>query len=395
MHRTTQGAPAGQAATAAAGGLAAPGLDQREVNRKFVEEEVTGEGWCMPGTVHVGGYVAQLARSGGAFDPEGGRFCDWKWAQDLVTLVDRIGEGCGRRWYLVTLTTVRKEFHDDPEAAWSVANERVRKALGAAGRIWVCTMELQERTGAGFCHYHSLVCVEEPGSSEASVKRQILSRWRFRPVDRTTGELLRPITLGWVDVQHVRTRKAAAIYVSKYVTKRWSAVAPWMLRRRERFRKFRRSTAALDVLVQLQLHDRRQGSRRPPSGRRFVQRTLAQRMASSGSELRVFRIVDRWGRREFVRTLPIHRDRLRHFCRTGGLGIVRLGQWRKMIFSVSPALLGRKSWAAERERQRQWLHERREYLEELWWRHQSGPERATDERAHTEDRWPTAHPAGC
>lgn len=325
-HREGPGAPAERG----------PGLSTRgEITGRVVGEH---EGHPLAGRTHEGALVAKLQRSGGAFDPEGPRSIDVTRADDLVAVVRALPG----RWVFITLTVDRRLF-TGPEAAYQRCNEYVRKAVGGAcpKGVFFSALEVQTKTGDGWPHWHVLAwCPDD--RPVAVVKAAVLKGWRTRTetIDQETGEVTRssePIGVpAACDVQEVRDAVGAGKYIAKYMMKAWKAVPPWMLESRRRFRKVRLSTHTYDILEGLHRHDRHRGARKTRTGTGRRTRTLLQRMAASGSSLTVFRVADRYGRREFVRSLPVPRDRVEAACETGRLRPLILGPWRRMVFEVSP-----------------------------------------------------------
>lgn len=324
--------------------------------------------------------VVKLRRSAGSFDPEGGRAVDSWRADDLAAMVQALGG----RWLFVTLTVNRALFVG-PEACYQRCNEYVRKVLAAMSPrgVFVSAFEVQTKTGDGWPHWHGLLWCPDARSLEA-VKAAGVRAWRTRTesTDPETGEVTRSSELiGWVDVQAARDRKAVGIYVSKYLTKPWRVLPPWMLDSPTRFRKLRFSGRSYDVLERLYRHERQRGGRRLARPARIGRgRTLLQRMASSGSAAQVFR-VERWGKLVYAGTIPVARDRWAAAVDEGRMRPVRLGAFKSMIVEVSPAFVdlvrGRENvkWRADARR---FEAERAEEIRSAWRRRHEVPDDLAD-----------------
>lgn len=322
--------------TDAAAWAARSRLDQERDNRKrTVKGEYVGSGWDG---VQVGSYVGRVTRGGGSFDPLGVRKVDVERAGDVVGLVRALAG----RWLLLTFTIDRKLFVG-PEAAYQRANEYVRKAVAEAcpKGIWLAALELQGKTGAGWPHWHVLAwCPDSRPVDE--VKRAALKAWRTRTaeVDPATGEVLSwsSESIGFVDVEEVESVNGAAVYVGKYITKQWPAVAPWMLHSTCRFRKVRWSSRSYAVLEKLGRHEVHRGGRKPRVERehRPRVRTLLDRMASSGASLLVFQI-GHYGKLSFVASVPMCAEQVQE-----RLKVVRDGPLRRRWFDVPRAVLDRR-----------------------------------------------------
>ena len=240
--------------------------------------------------------AAKPYRSGGPHDPRGTRGVDVTRADALVAGIDaRPG-----RWCIITLTVDRSQFIN-PEACYQACQDRVREVvrrlLPDRRRLWVSALEIQEKTGEGWPHWHLLVWME--GDTRAAGKGSVLQAeveraWSIKAeiVDQDTGEVTRgPLTrIGFVSIEDVRSREGAVRYCMKYLLKPWSAMPFWIGDSHRQFRKLRISPAMFDHLQALGLYERRRGSRRVPSGRRRARaRRLFERMADSGSKTLLFR----------------------------------------------------------------------------------------------------------
>jgi hypothetical protein len=307
------------------------------------------------------------SRSGGALDPLGKRAVDFWRADDLVGCVEAL-QG---RWLFLTLTINRAAW-TCPEAAYQRCNERVRRVLSGLGPhgIWFAAVEMQEKTGDGWPHWHGLVWVPDSRSIE-EVKAEALSLWRVvtEHVDTDTGEVQRSIeSIGFIDVQECRDSKGAAKYVAKYIVKPWNAVPEWLLVSRRRLRCVRFSSRAYDVLEKLGRHVRHRGSRKPRTGRGRPARTVLQRMGRSGSMLNGFRRVA--GSWKYAGTVPVPISAVWEICEGFGGRVVRGGVWGKVRAVVAPGDFERLRTAAASDafadRRSEWVKERMFLVRSAW-----------------------------
>jgi hypothetical protein len=226
------------------------------------------------------------------------------------------------------------------------AQERVSKVLSALGLVWMSTIEVQGGSGDGWIHWHALVMVD-PTSKLSDLRRIVWSKWKIREqyadavVDQETGEELqaarfRAESLGRVDVQWARTHGGAARYAAKYMVKPWPAVPPWMLDDTRRFRKFRFSSGAYDVLEKLHLHDRQRGSRRIHKATPHLRRArpLRERMARSCMNTLVFG--DRDGAKVFLGRLRVG---IIDTATVPGVAPIHLGKVSRVRVSAEPSSL--------------------------------------------------------
>lgn len=317
----------GRAARREAAGGPTP-LDQRRDNRL---------GWVGLGNCE-GKYVVGPDRSGGAFDPEGGRAVDVHRADDIVAACQAIGG----RWFFVTLTIDRSQFVG-PEAAYQRCADRVRKTMAHLGAVWVACIEPQTLTGDGWMHWHVLVRV--PGSLDLDeALKRVRSAWSIREkydesIDVETGEIterFKRVPIGMVHVEVAGSVTGTATYVAKYVMKAWPAVPGWMLDSTSRFRKVRISGEFYNVLERLHRHDRARGSRR--DHRRMPVRrvrTLRQRMAMSCARLLVFE--KRGDLMTFKQRVAVPIERVTDVCGQASIAAVKLGNWGSVRFEVDQA----------------------------------------------------------
>ena len=256
-----------------------------------------------------GEFAAIPTRGGGAFDPSGVRSSDLTRADDVVEIVN----GHAGRWLMITLTVDRSEWLS-PEAAYQRCNERVREVARkvAVSRVYVTAFELQGKTGGGWPHWHLVVWAPDERAIE-EIERTVRKAWRIfderHEIDEATGELLSTVrtsqAIGIVDVQEARTREGVAVYVSKYVTKPWTAIPPWMGEGRRQLRKLRISRGAFDWLQAVGRHRPTIGSRKVARmpGRCGKRRSLFDRMAASGNSMNVMQRVGE--RLVFKRRIPV------------------------------------------------------------------------------------------
>lgn len=331
--RSPEGVGANVAAAegAATAAVVAPGLDKKGDNRFGPEAD-----WIQD--VADGEVVLSAERSGGPFDPLGGRVCDRNRADDLVALVDAF-KG---RWVMVTLTMKRKAW-TCPEAGYERCKERVRRVgqvLSPRG-VWFRTMELQTKTGEGWPHWHVLAWAPDD-RSVAELRQEVKKAWRVRTerVNQDTGEVtLSCEQVGFVDVEEARTREGVGRYVAKYVMKRWPAVPRWMGRSVCRFRKFGASPGAYEAWERLHRHVVVRGRRKPAGGVRRRVRTLFERMARSGSRCLVWE--KRAGLLHVVATVAVPVFGLAVLPAWAGARAVRLGKWPAVRVAMPRANLGR------------------------------------------------------
>lgn len=241
-------------------------------------------------------------RSGGAFDPLGRRMGDVSRVDDVRAVFDNAPTNLRARF--LTLTIDRSRFLS-PALAFQRVDDRVRKVMrvvvGHGRGIWVATIEPQTLTGDGWMHYHGIVLVPAEISDD-EVRRRVRKSWVIREMsepDPETGRRKRmTIPIGISHVETCRDAGAGALYVAKYMAKAWPAVPQFMLDSTQRFRKARFSDAFYDLLEDLHRHHRVRKPRTAPSGKNHRRRTLAERLALSGSSWHAFRVEN--GRKRFV-----------------------------------------------------------------------------------------------
>lgn len=188
-----------------------------------------------------------------------------------------VGEFSSRRGVLVTLTIDRKQgWLHGPESAYAVGNERVRKALSSLGVEWMAAFEVQTKTGDGWPHWHAFV---------------LLPADDVRAADELKADLAAAWDLGFVDVQVSASVEASATYVTKYLSKTWDALPPWMLGSRRVFRKLRISSGLYDGMERRGIRPRQRGERREKSDKpRHRLRRLSVRIALSGMTSNVYQV---------------------------------------------------------------------------------------------------------
>lgn len=331
----------------AAGGEAAAALDQFRDNRFSSYQHLDPSTW--PQTV----VRIAPARSGGSFDPLGGRCEDVHRAQDVAAVGDHLaGSACGR-WMFITLTVDRSLFLS-PEHAYQRCNDRVRKVLGRLGALWACGFEVQTKTGDGWPHWHAIVFVPHQ-VSEAEARRRVRAAWSIREVfaesiDPETGEVVqhvRRVPLAGsrgICVEDAKDAGGVARYVAKYIVKPWDAVPAWMGDSYTRFRKARFSGAFYDTLERLHRHHR---DRRPRQAHRSLakstRRTVFERMARSGCACDVFQSDGaRW---RYLKTVGIPIQLLAQHASTLGAVPHQLGKWSQVRFIASEKFIdAAQSW---------------------------------------------------
>lgn len=318
-----------------------------------------------------GDLVARPVRSGGAFDTLGCRSVDVQRADDVWA----IAEGHPGRWLMVTLTINRKLWLGPEEfaiaAAYQVCNERVREVtrkISLAG-VHVTALELQGKTGEGWPHWHLIVWAPDTRSVE-SIAAEVKRAWCIvdEHVDQDTGEVTRSrVSIGRIDVQEARTREGVCKYAAKYVVKPWPALPAWMGESRRQLRKLRISNGCFDWLERVGRHVRHRGGRSVPRSRRRPARRLWDRMASSGSQLAVFR---REGERLlWVCTLPVPAaaDGLNVLAEVGA-EVLRWGSWSALRVRLAERSLDelKRRRRELSELQRRYVQLRRVQLEVAW-----------------------------
>lgn len=360
------GAPDGPAASGDSRGRGA--LVQRGENR----ERVTRAPYVpVLADLADGELVARPVRSGGAFDPLGCRACDVERADDVWA----IAEGHPGRWLMVTLTIDRKLWLGPEEfaiaAAYQRCNERVREVtrrISLAG-IHVTALELQGKTGDGWPHWHLIVWAPDDRAVE-SIAQEVKRAWCITDehVDQDTGDVSRSrVSIGRVDVQEARTREGVCKYAAKYVVKPWPSLPAWMGESRRQLRKLRISSGCFDWLEAAGRHVRHRGGRMVSRARRRPARRLFDRMASSGSQLAVFR---RDGDRLcWVCTLPVPAcgQGLNVLADVGG-EVIRFGSWSALRVRLAASSLDELK-RRRRELvslQRSYIRSRRWELEVSW-----------------------------
>ncbi|MFG0251395.1 MAG: hypothetical protein ACF8NJ_00815 [Phycisphaerales bacterium JB038] len=227
--------------------------------------------------------------SGGRLDPVGGRRLQ---IQDLEKI--KAVEAVMKRPAMLTLTidrdgkTTGRGFAS-PEEAYEAARKLVSRLLSErlGARTWIRVMEVQEKTGDGWVHWHALIDLVEVGGLHKARKRA----WRYWRDEWGIGGCdLKPIY------------KSAAGYMAKYISKEWKAIPIWMGESTKRFRLLGASKRA-GVIIRAALGIATKPWRPSEGSRRYKKtRTLFERLASSGLQTSViFRDGD--GRTHFIETI--------------------------------------------------------------------------------------------
>jgi len=369
-----------------------PPLDQERNNRigRRQPSKVLWDSDQPPylGKAKAGDVILSPARSAGGFDLMGPQVRDINRVEDLQAVIQVLG----RRWVFLTLTVDRKLFLL-PEVAYDVANERIRKVMAelAPRGVWCAAFEVQTKTGDGWPHWHVLAWVPD-GRPLAELRKIMLAKWCTKTtcrIDTSTGEVIRELTdvhpIGHPDAQHIeeaRDLRGIGVYVTKYLTKAWSAVPPFMGDSVRVFRKLRISPTTYSLLEDLHRHDVKRGQRRPNGrDRRRRRRTLFQRIAHSGATLNAFE----WTGKElrFCGTLGIPIDRAPEVLRSYGVRILKYGNLSSCRLS-----LPKSSWRWVSRNRSQfnghrdaYVAERLPVIESAWHRRHTGElEQAQDPR---------------
>lgn len=240
-----------------------------------------------------------------------------------MSLAESIPRGRG---VLVTLTVDRSLFLD-PDHAHRETRPKVTdlmRLIAGDAPVWMAVMEYQSKTGDGWPHYH--VVVELPKRvTLTAVRRACWRLWRDR------------WQFGGVDVQPVKSRRATALYLSKYVTKAVRALPPWVLERERaprmlgcswesmrrlralgvvrRRRRVRRKVSRLErlAIIAEELRDRIRREESSPSPRPRALSSLQDQL------VRIHEAIE--GRRDFNRQASKHRHRVIDRLATSGTSV--------------------------------------------------------------------------